>query len=65
MRVKGTLSDAQAVCRLRIRSGAWRFCRAKPSGAFDVSLRAQGSMPVQVSLRDALGRVKLQTLPIP
>ena len=65
VRVKGTISDSQAVCRLRIRSGAWRFCRAKPSGAFDVSLRPQGSLPVQVSLRDALGRVKLQTLPIP
>ena len=65
VRVKGTISDAKARCRLRIGTGAWRFCRPKATGAFAVSLRAQGSDPVTLSLRDAIGRVKLQTLPVP
>ncbi|MDP9257902.1 MAG: hypothetical protein M3Q31_15305 [Actinomycetota bacterium] len=65
VRVKGTISDAKALCRLRIGTGAWRFCRPKATGAFAVSLRAQGSDPVTLSLRDAIGRVSLQTLPVP
>jgi hypothetical protein len=60
--VEGTISDAQAVCRVRIGTGAWQSCRTKPNGAFSVSLRTQGSQPLEVSLRDALGRVRLQTL---
>jgi hypothetical protein len=65
VRVKGTLSDSRALCRARIGTGAWRFCRSTASGAFAVSLRAQGSEPVTLSLRDALGRVKQQTLLVP
>jgi hypothetical protein len=64
VRVKGTVSDSRAVCRLRIGTGAWRFCRAKASGTFAVNLAMQGSVPVTLSLRDALGRVKKQTLPV-
>ena len=62
LRVKGTISDSRAACRLRVGAGAWRPCRAAASGAFDVSLGADGSKPVTLSLRDELGRVKLQTL---
>jgi hypothetical protein len=64
VRVKGTVSDSRAVCRLRIGTGAWRFCRAKASGSFAVNLVTQGSDPVTLSLRDALGRVNKQTLPV-
>jgi hypothetical protein len=64
VRVKGTLSDVQARCRIRIGKGSWRTCKAKTSGAFSVDLPAQGSAPVTLSLRDSLGRVKLQTLPV-
>jgi hypothetical protein len=63
--VKGTLSDAKAVCRLRIGRGAWRACKPRASGAFDVSLRLRGAARVAVSLRDALGRKRLQTLSVP
>jgi hypothetical protein len=63
--IKGTVSDSKALCRARIGTGAWRFCRPQANGAFALSLRAQGSEPVTLSLRDALGRVKLQTLPVP
>jgi chitodextrinase len=63
--VKGTLSDAKAVCRLRIVGGAWRACKPRASGAFDVSLRLRGAARVAVSLRDALGRTRLQTLSVP
>jgi hypothetical protein len=62
VRVKGTVSDAQAVCRVRIAGGPWHPCKAKPTGAFAVSLQARGKKPVVLSLRDELGRVKLQTL---
>jgi len=64
VRVKGTVSDSRAFCRLRIGTGAWRFCRAKASGTFAVNLATQGSVPVTLSLRDALGRVNKQTLPV-
>jgi chitodextrinase len=64
VRVKGSASDAKAQCRLRIGRAPWRLCRVKPTGAFDVSLRARSSKPVMLtlSLRDELGRVKQQTL---
>jgi hypothetical protein len=62
VRVKGTVSDAQAVCRVRIAGGPWHACKAAPSGAFAVTLQAKGKKPVTLSLRDDLGRVKLQTL---
>jgi hypothetical protein len=62
VRVKGTLSDAKAVCRLRVGHGAWSACKARAGGSFDVSLRAHGAGAVTLSLRDALGRVKLQML---
>ena len=62
IRVKGTVSDAQARCRLRIGPGAWRACRATASGAFEVRLAANGTTPVTLSLRNSLGRVKMQTL---
>ena len=42
VRVQGTLSDAQAGCRLRIGSGAWRACRPKASGAFSRQPAAAG-----------------------
>jgi hypothetical protein len=62
LRVRGTVSDAKARCRLRVGKGSWRACKAKANGAFDISLPAKGTTPVTLSLRDALGRVKLQTL---
>jgi hypothetical protein len=62
VRVKGTLSDAKATCRLHIGKGAWRPCKAKASGAFSVVLPAGGTKPVTLSLRDSLGRRKLLTL---
>jgi hypothetical protein len=63
LRVRGTVSDAQARCRLRVGSaGPWHACGAKANGDFNVSLPARGTTPVTLSLRDALGRVKLQTL---
>jgi hypothetical protein len=65
VRVKGTLSDAKAVCRLRVGHGAWSACKARAGGSFDVSLRTHGAEAVTISLRDALGRVKLQKLRVP
>jgi hypothetical protein len=62
VRVRGTLSDVRARCLLRVGKGSWRACKAKTSGAFDVTLPARGTTPVTLSLRDALGRVKRQTL---
>ena len=62
VRVKGTVSDVEARCRLRIGKANWRTCKAKANGAFSVDLPARGTTPVTLSLRDSLGRVKLQTL---
>ena len=62
VRVRGVVSDAEAVCRVRVAGDPWRPCKAAASGAFAVSLRARGKKPVTLSLRDELGRVKLQTL---
>ena len=65
VRVKGRVSDAKARCRLRIGKGAWHGCKAKASGAFAVTLPPKGTTPVTLSLRDSLGRSKLQTLRVP
>jgi hypothetical protein len=62
LRVKGKVSDFQARCRLRVGKGSWHACKAKPSGAFSVNLIPKGTTPVTLSLRDSLGRTKLQTL---
>jgi hypothetical protein len=62
VRVRGRVSDAKARCRLRVGTGPWHACKPKPDGAFAVSLAPQGTSPVTLSLRDARGRVKLQTL---
>ena len=59
VRVKGTLSDAKAACKLHIGKGKWRPCKAKANGTFSVDLPASGKKPVTVSLHDSLGRVKL------
>jgi hypothetical protein len=62
VRVKGTLSDVEATCRIRLGKGRWRTCKAKTSGAFAVDLPVNGASQVTISLRDALGRTRLQTL---
>jgi hypothetical protein len=61
-RVKGRVADAQARCRLRIGRGAWRDCRATASGAFEVTVRANGARFVTFALSNSLGRVKFQRL---
>ena len=65
VRVRGTLSDAKAACKLHIGKGKWRPCKAKANGTFSVALPASGKKPVTVSLHDSLGRVKLVTLRVP
>jgi hypothetical protein len=65
VRVKGTVSDVDARCRLRIGTGTWHACKAKPNGAIAVNLPAGGTTPVTLSLRDSLGRSRLQTLRVP
>jgi hypothetical protein len=65
VRVKGKLSDTKARCRLRIGKGAWHVCKPKPTGAIVVNLLARGTTPVTLSLRDSLGRSKLQLLRVP
>jgi chitodextrinase len=62
LRVKGKVSDPKARCRLRIGTGSWHACKAQSSGAFSVTMPAQGTTPVTLSLRDSLGRVKTQTV---
>jgi len=62
LRVKGKVSDARALCRLRIGVGSWHACRAQTSGAFSVTMPARGTTPVTLSLRDALGRIKTQAV---
>jgi hypothetical protein len=62
VRVRGTVSDVQANCRLRLGRGKWHLCKPKSSGGFDVKLPVNGAALVKLSLRDALGRVRLQTL---
>ena len=65
VRVKGTLSDARAACRVRVGRGAWLRCRPDADGRFSANVGIDGSKPVSISLRDPLGRTKLLTLPIP
>ena len=62
--VNGTVSDARAVCRVRVGRGAWRRCRPNASGHFTATVRADGSKLVSISLRDQIGRVKQATLRI-
>jgi chitodextrinase len=62
VRVTGTVSDVKARCRLRVGGGSWHACKPKASGAFIVNMPARGLTPVTLSLKDQLGRVKLQTL---
>ena len=63
--VNGTVSDARAVCRVRVGRGAWRRCRPNAAGHFSATVRADGSKLVSISLRDQIGRVKQATLRIP
>jgi Gametolysin peptidase M11 len=65
VRVRGTLSDPKANCRLRIGTGSWHVCKPKANGAFSARLPAVGVTPVTLALHDALGRVKRQTLRVP
>jgi hypothetical protein len=63
VRVTGILSDAKAVCRLRLGRRPWHACKTKPgSSAFTVSARGKRVKLATLSLRDELGRVRLQTL---
>ena len=62
VRVKGTLSDVQARCRVRIGKAAWRTCKAKANSTFAVDLPPKGTTPVTLSLRDSIGRVKTLTV---
>ena len=62
VQVTGILSDAKAICRLRLGRGAWHRCKVKPSSAFAVSARGKRVKQATLSLRDELGRVRLQTL---
>ena len=43
VRVKGTVSDVEARCRLRVGKAGWRACKAKPNGAFSVDLPARAA----------------------
>jgi hypothetical protein len=63
--VNGTVSDARAVCRVRVGRGAWRRCRPNAAGHFSATVRVDASKLVSISLRDQLGRVKQATLRIP
>ena len=65
VRVKGKVSDVKARCRLRIGKGTWHACKPKPNGSIAVNLPMRGSTPVTLSLRDSLGRSRLQTLRAP
>jgi hypothetical protein len=62
VQVTGILSDVKAICRLRLGRGAWHRCKVKPSSAFAVSARGKRVKLATLSLRDELGRVRLQTL---
>ena len=62
VQVSGILSDAKAICRLRLGRGAWHRCKVKPNSAFAVSARGKRVRQATLSLRDELGRVRLQTL---
>ena len=62
MHVKGTLSDAEASCRVRFVRGAWHRCKVAPSGAFAVTLRRTRDVFLTLALRDEAGRTRLQSL---
>jgi hypothetical protein len=62
MRVRGTLSDAEASCRVRFVRGAWHRCKVAPSGAFAVTLRRTRDVFLTLALRDEAGRTRLQSL---
>jgi fibronectin type 3 domain-containing protein len=62
VQVTGVLSDVKAICRLRLGRGPWHRCKVKPTSAFAVSARGKRVKQVTLSLRDELGRVRLQTL---
>jgi hypothetical protein len=64
VRLKGTVSDARAACRVRVGHGAWRLCGTEANGAFDVSLAANGTQPATLLLRDQLGRVFRETISV-
>ena len=65
VRVQGTLSDVKAICRARLGRAAWHPCRVAASGAFSTSIRRTRAKLLTLSLRDELGRVRLQTLRAP
>ena len=65
VRIKGTVSDAKAVCRVRAAGSAWRPCKAGSSGAFSLRLRVRRAARITLSLRDELGRVTQQTVRVP
>jgi hypothetical protein len=65
LRVRGTLSDVKAGCRVRLGHSAWHPCKVATGGAFSASLRSTGAKLVTLALRDEIGRVRLQTLRVP
>jgi hypothetical protein len=65
VRVRGTLSDVQATCRVRLGRAAWHPCKIATVGTFSASLRRTRAKLLTLSLRDELGRVRLQTLRVP
>jgi hypothetical protein len=65
VRVRGTLSDVRASCRLRPGRGAWHKCKVAAGGGFSVSLRGTHAKQLTLALRDEIGRVRLQTLRVP
>jgi hypothetical protein len=65
VRVLGTLSDVRAICRARLGRASWHPCKVSLSGAFSASMRRTGARLLTLSLRDELGRVRLQTLHLP
>jgi chitodextrinase len=65
VRVTGTLSDVKAVCRLRLARGGWHPCKVSGRGTFSVKARGRRARQATLLLRDALGRVRQQTLRVP
>jgi hypothetical protein len=63
--VRGVVSDARALCRARVATGAWHPCRVRPDGAFSVNVPERGARRVALSLRDQLGRMQRQTVRVP
>ncbi|MDP9257903.1 MAG: hypothetical protein M3Q31_15310 [Actinomycetota bacterium] len=65
VRIKGTLSDVRASCRLQPGRGAWHKCKVASGGGFSVSLRSTHAKQLTLALHDEIGRVRLQTLRVP